>query len=274
MPNYAKHLNAHLADYKARCLGAFEPGTFMYRGQELRYEHILPKDQGWLNLLAPYRPDIQRYLSARPAISLHRYFHHLNSSQAFALNLFLPYFENGGAPQLLAAMGCTGQLTSWDPECIVDVDEGTNVDVTWQSGGIRTYCEVKLSEQEFGSAKDDERHRLKLERIYRPSLAGACSPKWLEPESFFKHYQLFRNVWLVSREPGASLVFLAPRANTKIWRQLTAFLAILDAPLATRVRAVAIEDVIDSLAAAADLPPTLHTYAELLREKYILPTMA
>lgn len=272
MSNYAKHLNAHLASYKARCLGAFDPGTYMYRGQELRYEHILPKDQGWLNLLAPYRTDIQRYLSARPAISLHRYFHHLNSSQAFALNLFFPYFENGGSSQLLAAMGCTGELSSWDPECIVDLDEGTNVDVTWQSGGIRTYCEVKLSEQEFGTTKDDERHRLKLEQIYRPALTGACSPEWLDPEPFFKQYQLFRNVWLVAREPGANLVFLVPRANTKIWRQLTAFLGILHDPLANRVRAVAIEDVIDSLAAAADLPPALRIYAELLREKYVLPT--
>lgn len=275
MSNYAKHLNVHLASYKARCLGKFDPGTFMFRGQELRYEHILPKEQGWLNLLAPYRPDIQQYLAARPAITLHRFFHHLNSSQAFALNLFFPYFEKGGAPQLLAAMGSAGHLSSWDPECVVDVEEGTNVDVTWQAGGMRTYCEVKLSEQEFGSAKDDERHRGKLERIYRPGLAaGACSPEWLEPETFFQNYQLFRNVWLVTREPGSNLVFLAPRANTKIWRQLTAFFGMLHEPLATRVRAVAIEDVIDSLAAANDLTPALRTYTELLREKYILPTLA
>ena len=274
MSNYAKHLNVHLASYKARCLGAFEPGTFMYRGQELRYDHILPKEQGWLNLLGPCRPDIQRYLATRPAIKLHRYFHHLNSSQAFALNLFFPYFEKGGAPQLLAAMGSAGHLSSWDPECIVDVEEGTNVDVTWQSGGTRTYCEVKLSEQEFGTAKDDERHRGKLERIYRPGLAGACSPEWLQPEEFFQNYQLFRNVWLVAREPGSNLVFLAPRANTKIWRQLTAFFGKLHEPLATRVRAVAIEDVIDSLAAADALPPALRNYAELLREKYVLPALA
>jgi hypothetical protein len=274
MSNYAKHLNAHLASYKARCLGALEPGTFMYRGQELRYDHILPKEQGWLNLLAPYRPDIQRYLSTRPAITLHRYFHHLNSSQAFALNLFFPYFEKGGAPQLLAAMGSASDLTSWELERIVDVDEGTNVDVTWHSGGVRTYCEVKLSEQEFGAAKDDERHRRKLERIYRPGLAGACSPEWLQPELFFQNYQLFRNVWLVAREPGSNLVFLAPRANTKIWRQLTAFFGILHEPVATRVRAVAIEDVIDSLAAADGIPQALRTYSELLREKYVFPTVA
>lgn len=171
-------------------------------------------------------------------------------------------------------MGSAGHLSYWDPECIVDVDEATNVDMTWQSGGMRTYCEVELSEREFGSAKDDERHRGKLERIYRPDLVGAFPPEWLQPERFFQHYQLFRNVWLVAREPGSNLAFLAPRANTQIWRKLTAFFGILHEPLATRVRAVAIEDVIDSLAAVNDLPPALRTYAELLREKYVLPTLA
>jgi hypothetical protein len=274
MPTYAQHLNAHLSRYKAKHLGALKPGTFMYRGEELQYDHVLPKEQQWLNILEPFRPDIQRYLRDRPAIKLHRSFHHLNSSQAFALNLFFPYFEKGGASQLLAAMGSTGNLSSWEPECIVDISEGTNVDVTWQSGSQRTYCEVKLSEQEFGSAQNDEAHRDKLERIYKPSLAGACAPELLQPEYFFQNYQLFCNVWLIAREPGSQLVFFVPRTNTKIWRQLASFLGLLASPLAARVRAVAVEDAISSLARAENLPSSLDTYAEFLREKYVLPAAA
>jgi hypothetical protein len=274
MPTYAQKLNAHLSSYKAKRLGTLNPGTFVYLGEELQYDHILPKEQQWLNVLEPFRPDIQQYLTERPAIRLHRYFHHLNSSQAFALNLFFPYFERGGASQLLAAIGSTGDLSFWEPECIVDVAEGTNVDVTWKSGGVRTYCEVKLSEQEFGAARNDEAHRIKLERIYKPYLAGACAPELLEPENFFKNYQLFRNVWLVAREPGARLVFFLPRTNTKIWRQLTVFLGLLASPLAARVRAVAVEDALESLAKAESLPASLGRYAELLREKYVLPAAA
>lgn len=271
MSNYARKLNDHLASYKTRRLGALEPGTFTYRGEPRPYEHILPKDEQWLNLLEPYRADIRQYLkSKRPAIRLHRYFHHLNSSQAFALNLFFPYFEKGGASQLLAALGSEGSLSSWEPECIVDEDERTNVDLAWQSGGSRTFCEVKLSEQEFGTATDDEAHREKLERFYRPCLEGTCPPELLHPEMFFRNYQLLRNVWLIAREPGAKLVFLVPRANTTIWRRLNSFLGLLPEPLATRVRAVAVEDVIDSLAAANDLPAALRGYGELLREKYVL----
>lgn len=274
MPTYAQQLNAHLSSYKAKHIGELKPGTFMYRGQELQYDHILPKEQQWLNVLEPFRSDIQHYLTERPAIKLHKYFHHLNSSQAFALNLFFPYFERGGASQLLAAMGATGDLSSWELECIVDIAEGTNVDVTWQSGSVRTYCEVKLSEQEFGSAQNDEAHRDKLERIYKPSLAGACAPELLQPENFFQNYQLFRNVWLVAREPGSQLVFFVPKRNIKIWRQLNAFLGLLAAPLAARVRAVAVEDALCSLAATENLPAQLSSYAELLREKYVLPAAA
>jgi hypothetical protein len=270
--NYARQLNAHLVNYKARHLGALEPGTF--RDSERRYDHILRKDEEWLNILEPYRSEVQQYLAARPTIARHQYFHHLNSSQAFAFNLFFPYFEKGGASPLLAAIGSDAGLSSWEPECIVDEEEGTNVDVTWQSGGTQTYCEVKLSEQEFGTAKNDERHRRKLERVYQPVLADACSPEWLEPESFFQNYQLFRNVWLIAREPGSRLIFLLPRANTGIWRQLSTFLSLLNQALASRVRAVAVEDVIDALVASGQLDPALRSYAELLREKYIVSTTA
>lgn len=272
MSNYAKRLNAHLVDYKNKHLGRLDPGTF--RDSDRRYEHILPKDQAWLNILEPYRHDIQQYLAARSEITLHQYFHHLNSSQAFAFNLFFPYFEKGGATQLLSAMDCPVDLLSWEPECVVDKEEGTNVDVTWQTSSTRTFCEVKLSEQEFGTAKNDERHRAKLERIYRPGLADACSPEWLQPESFFQNYQLFRNVWLIAREPASRLVFLLPRANTRIWQQLGAFLSLLSEPLVTRIQVIAVEDVVDSLTAASDLPPALRSYTALLREKYVFPALA
>lgn len=274
MPTYVQQLNSHLAKYKTRCLGELRPGTFVYRGEVLQYHHILPEEHKWLNILEPFRTDIQQYLNERPAIKLHRYFHHLNSSQAFALNVFFPYFERGASSQLLAALGSTGLLSSWVPEYIADAVEGTNVDMTWQSGGTRTYCEVKLSEQEFGSARNDDAHLAKLKRIYRSSLTGACAPELLQPEKFFQHYQLLRNVWLVARESGSQLVFFVPRSNTKVWCQLAAFLRLLKPPLAARVRAVAIEDALSSLISSTRLPSSLNGYAKMLHEKYVPPAAA
>lgn len=275
MSNYARQLNEHLARYKAMRLGSLEPGTFTYRGVTRPYEHILPKDQQWLNVLEPFRADMRAYLtSKRPPIKLHRYFHHLNSSQAFALNLFFPYFEKGGSSHLLAALGSEGRLSSWEPEFVVDEEEGTNVDVTWMSGGVRTYCEVKLSEQEFGTAKDDDRHREKLERIYRPYLTDTCSPDLLQPEAFFRNYQLLRNVWLIARESGSRLMFLLPRANKTVWDQLILFLGQLPEVIAIRIRVVAVEQVLESLIAAEEMPGALRGYGEMLREKYVLDEAA
>ena len=271
MSSYTKHLNAHLAKYKTSRLGVHEPGTFLYRGDVLPYDHILPKDYEWLNLLETFRSDIRQYLNAGRNIKLHRYFHHLNSSQAFTLNLFFPYFEAGGSSALLTALGTSGELSSWKPEYIVDASEGTNVDIMWETDGTRTYCEVKLSEQEFGSAQNDCAHREKLEQIYRPELSKVFSAELLQPNAFFQNYQLFRNVWLIAREPNSKLVFLLPRANTRIWNQLSAFQNMLRHPWANRVRAVAVEDALASLAMAENLPTKLAGYAELLREKY-LPT--
>lgn len=269
MPTYVQHLNAHLAAYKAEALGISAPGTFLHRGRELPYQHILPKDQMWLNILQPFREVIQQYLAGRPRIKLHRYFHHLNSSQAFALNLFFPYFERGGSAQLLQALGCHEELNAWEPECVVDALEGTNVDLTWVAGGVRTYCEVKLSEQDFGKAADDAAHRHKLETIYRPVLRDSFAPEQLEPRWFFAHYQLFRKVWLAARDAESQVIFLLPRVNQKIWRQLDTFLRSLPVSLAIRVRPVAVEDVLTSLLAAQGLPGALGGYAELLGAKYM-----
>lgn len=274
MPTYAKIIQRHLAAYKASRLGVKEAGTFLHKGKELHYAHILPKELRWLNILEPIRSEVRDYLDRHRDVKPHKYFHHLNSSQAFALNLFFPYFEQGAALALLQAMGTPGEFAGWRPEYIPDAAEGTNVDVMWlTTDGTKTFCEVKLSEQEFGVAKDDRRHRQKLEDIYKPALIGQCAPELLEPSAFFSQYQLLRNVWLAARNPDSSVVFLVPRANSALWPQLAPFIEKLAPPLARRVRAVAIEDVLATLASSKSAPQ-LALYAQLLQEKYLASSAA
>ena len=271
MPTYSKALQEHLANYKRSRLGVAEPGTFKYRGQDLPYEHILPKDLRWLNILESIRTDVCTYLDQNPSIKLHKFFHHLNSSQAFAFNLFFPYFEHKAPTELLNAMGLPNDFSDWTPEYVADTTEGTNVDVAWRSNDGRwTYCEVKLSEQEFGTAEADERHHEKLEKIYRPVLSGQCAAELLEPHTFFSHYQLLRNVWLAARDSTSTVVFLVPRANLALWPQLEPLLERLSPELRSRVKAVAIEDVLSSLADSVDSSPILKSHALHLREKYVI----
>jgi hypothetical protein len=92
-------------------------------------------------------------------------------------------------------LGLNGSISAWYPERVSETKEGTNVDIAWQSAcGSWTYCDVKLSESDFGTAKDDMRHRDKLQQIYKPTLDPHCSADLLEPAFFFKHYQILRDV--------------------------------------------------------------------------------
>ncbi len=87
MPSYAERMKAHLAAYKRHSLGVSEDGVWAKTGNS--YPHILPTDRQQLNILEPFRHEFWAYCEAhKPAIRLHRDFHHLNSSQALTFNLF------------------------------------------------------------------------------------------------------------------------------------------------------------------------------------------
>ena len=275
MNGYRELLNRHLANYKASRLGVDKPGTFRHKGIDIEYGHILPVELRWLNLLEPFRAEIRAYLGAHPDVRPHKYFHHLNSSQAFALNLFCPFFEAGASASLLRAFQMNGSVSDWRLEHVPYAEEGTNVDVAWQGEhGSWTYCEVKLSEQGFGTAKRDQRHEEKRVSIYQPVLKAHCPAELLEPRRFFANYQILRNVWLVAREPTASLLFLLPRRNESLWGPLRSVLEALPAELAGRIHVVAVEDVLEALCHDQSLPRQLGAYAELLMEKYVPPALA
>ena len=137
--------------------------------------------------------------------------------------------------------------------------------------GIWTYCEVKLSEQEFGQAKSDSRHLEKLRTTYGPTLAPFCSSELLDPSTFFEHYQILRNAWLAARAPAASTVFLLPARNEALWAPLRRVMDALRPTLRARVHVAEVEAVLRRLALDTKVSPKLRWYAELLGEKYVAP---
>lgn len=265
---YQKRLEAHLAEYKVRRLGVEAHGTFAHRGKARAYRHILPRELKWLNVPEAYRREIRNYVT-KSQIRLHEGFHHLNSSQAFAFALFYPYLS-GRSSALERALG-SGPIEKWAFEFVPNKTEGTNVDVWWRSPDqIETFCEVKLSEGEFGPATNDSRHLHKLDTIYRPVLKGHVEDRLLEPPNFFKNYQVLRNLWLVARKchEQDQLLFLLPKANKKPNGQLMDLLGQVRGSLRARVRIRHVEAVIGNLAAQ----PTggdLSWYASGLAEKYL-----
>jgi hypothetical protein len=267
--SYQEDLKEHLADFKRVHLAINEPGLFRYRGRDVECHHILPLVHGAANLFEEARSEADARFTDR-----HMYFHHLNSSQAFAFNLFIPYFTGGldAASSLLRALGSEGVLDKWDMESVPALAEGSNIDVLWStSNGVQTFCEVKLSEAHFGKAADDERHYAKLTDMYSPILAGHLAPERLERASFFDAYQFNRNVWHMVRTEHSRLCFLLPRANTGLWNLLQEFLSGALPQTRSRISAVAIEDVITYLCADDLCPAHFRDYAHKLRKKYVLP---
>jgi len=270
--SYQDDLIAHLVSYKRTQLGDPPAGTFRHRGKDLAYEHILPKRSSQLNFLAESRDEIVTFLRAHPQVKLHRYFHHLNSSQAFALNLFVPFFEGGrkASSSLLAALGQKGDLLRWEPEAIPDLLEETNLDAVWETNdGVKTFCEVKLSERDFGKARHDDRHLAKLREIYLPRLAPDLSPELQTTAGFFGSYQILRNVWHMVGTPKGRLIFLIPRRNARLWPLLETVRAGVAQKVRSRIHCVAIEDVLDSLAENTASPTRFRGLARQLREKYV-----
>lgn len=270
--SYQDHLKVHLAEFKRIHLGITEPGVFRYRGRDVRCDHILPLARAFDNLFEEARPAASVFLTAHPG-QRHRYFHHLNSSQAFAFNLFFPYFSGTreSSSALLRALGREGVLAEWEPEAVPVPDEASNIDISWATAdGVRTFCEVKLSEADFGKAADDARHRAKLRTIYRDLLGSHLESEGLERSAFLHAYQFNRNLWHMVRTDRSHLLFLLPRANAALWAKLKGLLDGVVARTRERISVVAIEDVIATLSTDQSCPEALREYAHKLKQKYVL----
>lgn len=274
--SYQDDLKRHLAEYKRTSLNIAEPGIFRYRGRDLTRDHILPLAQCSRNLFEEAEPAARAFLASNPS-KRHRYFHHLNSSQAFVFNLFFPYFSGGpeSSSALLHALGQEGVLDKWEPEAVPVPEEETNIDMLWTTqDGTTTFCEVKLSEAGFGKADDDERHRAKLANWYGDTLMGHLDDGRLERLAFFKAYQFNRNVWHMLRVQRSRLIFLLPKANAKLWSQLQKLLSGILPDTRGRISAIAIEDVLASLVHDSKCPETLREYAKKLSHKYLCTEIA
>jgi hypothetical protein len=248
-------------------------GKGLWKGES--YGHIIPETEHTLNILEPYRDDFWKYWRAQEGrVNLHMYFHHLNSSQALCFNLFAPFvFEkNGfGILQNMLGQGSGGadlKPHDWGFERIFDTEENTNFDFFFQpTVDAPMYFEIKYSEADFGTAKDDERHQQKLETIYRRKLAGKVDPKYLEGGTFFANYQILRNLSYL--EPGGRMFFVVPRANESLTEGLR---VIREAPNATyreSIHVLFLEDIVDRMLRVT-VSDKMRRHFEQFKSKYIV----
>lgn len=101
--NFQEKVKKNLILYKRKYLKIYENGVFIYNGKTLMKQHILSKKNSNLNILPLYRDEF--YNSSKSKISFHKYFHHLNSSQALCINLFFPLIVEDRLDIVLEALG-------------------------------------------------------------------------------------------------------------------------------------------------------------------------
>ena len=206
-----------------------EDGLFPYKRQEIRKSHILPFKFLKKNILEHYR---KRFWSSKYAnIKLHRFFHHLNSSQALCINLFYPllaenlidlfldylkisYVANVAMFEKKSSIEKSGRRTSFD--FYVETKNNKHV-----------FVEVKYTENGFGKAKYDKEHQKKFQNTYLPVVKKS---KFLEKKCedegfFFDNYQVLRN--LIHINSTDYVVLLFPYENIKVRKEANSAKALL-----------------------------------------------
>ena len=259
-----------LVEYKRTVLNIQEDGIFPYRGKRMSEAHVLPESNKNLNILEPYR---QRFFSSEyQSIKLHRFFHHLNSSQALCVNLFLPLKEKGRLGVFLDCLGIPSEgqpFSQFEKGSEVEIaSRPTSFDFYLKSADHEVFVEVKYTEDGFGRAKNDSEHQEKFHRTYLPLLKNSryLSPACQDETVFLQHYQVLRNLVHIGRE--AYVVLLFPAGNKRVERE--AFFArdhFLTNAGRDRLRVVLLENLLAHLGAkVAD--PALRGYYRMFQEKY------
>ncbi|HYR36789.1 MAG TPA: hypothetical protein VEQ87_21060 [Burkholderiales bacterium] len=257
MMTYEERLRAHLAKYKFRVLRVLESGAWRgaRTGVLAKRPYILPPGQQRLNILAPFRERFWAELDAAGGerrVQLHRDFAHLTSSQAMGFNLFYPLVADRDWARAFL-QGVLG-LKDAAPRTLAfeyaeDPEEGTHFDffIELERGG-RVYLEARLCELGFGATDLDERHGEKLAKVYAPRLSALVEPKWLEPDAFFRRYQLLRSLCYLDK-PESLLFIVLPRANEPLRKALDVLPEITAGALRSRVRTLYLEEVLEKLSA-------------------------
>jgi len=233
--NYYEEVKKSLKEYKTVVLNIKEE-EFWVGNQEKPYGHILPKEQGNMNIIkGTPSPFVQ--------MKLHVDAHHLNSSQMMCYNFFRPYIKCDKGekiePQqelfdLIQNIGieieytpnafCSFEYVQKDNEW---ENEGTNFDFYIRSGNKELFFEIKYTENGFGSFSEkdaSDTRKKKVKELYMPKIASCptLQGKISSMGELGKNYQIIRNVIRV-QDNDKYVIFITDKNNPTTTKQLEQF---------------------------------------------------
>lgn len=206
-----KKIRSHLEKYKKDVLKISEEGYWIdSHGEPKFYGHILPDDEKLKNLIASEYYNTMKEFYNKIGTAIHSAFKNLNSSQAMAINFFVPLVEENQLNALFDDEPLVFGGASCEFEKIVDLNEKTQFDFYIKTSEKTYSFEVKYSEEAFGFANmsnEDERkrHEEKWEVIYKNVLGEIISEY-----EFFENYQLWRNIFYALKDENHITCFVFP----------------------------------------------------------------
>lgn len=240
--NFKNTVLCHLSKYKEKKLEIKECGIYRYNGENIPKKHILPIPKGESKEKVVKEYNVLSCLKDKEFLieqkDLHRFAHHLNSSQLMCYNFFRPYIEieenktrpNDALINMLSKYIAINQCD--DAECHFEFVQGeeyegedTNFDFYLRSGKTEVFFEIKYTEEGFGKCENDEKHKAKFEKVYQ-GLIGNCDaikkPVQFDDE-FRKNYQLFRNA-IRAIDKNKYVIFIYDDNNIYCKKQLEDFI--------------------------------------------------
>lgn len=252
-----------LGEYRKHLIPSIKAGTYRHHSKE----HILfiDDDDPEAKYLAIRQYNILEEANMEPFLlpnKLHKFAHHLNSSQILCYNYFRPFIvNNAGVPILKASKQLSARVpalndahvidSKFEYEQTIEIDpqnsqwywtpkgahkieaEGTNFDFYVKTAEDEIFFEIKYTEQGFGhitdgdDVKKDGKYSDKFEHLYKKHIdecvaINDCMRHEITKDIFFKYYQLFRNVIRIKTSHQYA-VFIFPEENTKCYAEFSDF---------------------------------------------------
>lgn len=265
-------IKEHLAQYarEDRELKDRMGGT--WRNGDKRYPYILDgRDYTLLNFLPAFKNTLRQHIVSSD-IKLHTDAHHLNSSQIMCMNFFFPLMQEKKLSYVLHLLNAEEWLEpNGQFEKISEIDGGqrgaTNFDFYIESAkGEKAYFEIKYTEGDFGTAKDDKSHNDKWEQIYKELIEKSpiLIKEKIDKDTFFKNYQLLRNMVHVKDAKKDYVVFLVPKET--LYERAEQFInEVVKSEAKNHVRVLCWEEVFDTV----KNDPQLADYYAEFEKKYL-----
>ncbi len=256
---------SHLCSYKNDILKISD--SVFYSGK--KYSHILPLEMMNKNLItSSYLTDMESELrKLNDNKKIHVHFSHLNSSQAFTLNLLIPIIKEDLFYDFL---GIENKVINYEFEhqekdsFELAPYRKTNFDFYAETKSAKFFFEIKYSELSFGTT-EYSKNKDKYKKVYEKEIKKLCKNKFPEKD-FFRNYQLWRNICHVIY---GNVCFVLPSFRQDLIKKIENAKSMLNVSYQTCVQIIKADEFVRRMEVHSNVQISEH-YKKLYRKYFAI----